>query len=244
MTAQPRMKNATIDDVEHAVQRAVTPLAQRVAALEEKLHAAMTAPEVQAMIDRGLENQAAKHRAMLEEQAAQSRQLMREQSEHYRELIRSLEEHLRNVEQVAQRLAATSDNTAKAHDAHQRRIEDLDHRVDSIEADTRGVRVALFGDATAKDAPPSLYRLVEDLPARVKSDFDMALAAVHKQLEAQTVIINDHTAFIERRRLIENRVVYGMTTILKSPRMIAFILGAGGLTAGAIELLKALAGGG
>lgn len=243
MTAQPRMKNASIADVEHAVQRAVTPLAQRVTALEEQLHAKVTAPEVQAMIERGLENQAAKHRAMLDEQAAQSRQLIREQSEHYREIIKSLDEHLRAVEQTAQRLAATTDGVAKSADGLTRQLTEHDHRIDSVEADTRGVRVALFGDAAVKDAPPSLYRMVEDLPARVKADFDMALAAVHKQLEAQTAVLNDHTEFIERRRKIENRVLLALSTVLRSPKAWAFALGAGGLTAGIIEFVKALAGG-
>jgi len=198
---------------------------------------------VQAMIERATETQAAKHRAMLDEQAAQSQRLMREQSEHYREIIKSLDEHLRAVEQTAQRLAATTDGVAKSADGLTRQLTEHDHRIDSVEADTRGVRVALFGDAAVKDAPPSLYRMVEDLPARVKADFDMALAAVHKQLEAQTAVLNDHTAFIERRRAIENRVIFSLRTILKNPRLLALIVGAGGLTAGVIEFVKALAGG-
>lgn len=243
MTPQPRVKNATIDDVEHAVQRAITPLAQRVTVLEEQLHATITAPEVQAMIERATETQAAKHRVMLDEQAAQSRQLMREQSEHYREIIKSLDEHLRQVEQNMQRVSAVTDSAAKNYEGQGKRVDELDHRLDSVEADARGVRIGLYGDATAKDAPPSLYRLVEELPARVKSDFDMALAAVHKQLEAQTAVLNDHTAFIERRRAIENRVIFSLRTILKNPRLLALIVGAGGLTAGIIEFLKALAGG-
>ena len=153
---------------------------------------------------------------------------------------------MRNAESAVTRLGDKVVGTNALLDKLERRINEIDARVDDAENSAHSLRLALYGDATVKDAPPSLYGLIQLMPAEMSRRFDEVIAPVKKQLEEQSNILNQHTTFIERRRSIENTVLGTVRVAVKNPlaQKLFWSAVAGGGVGVAVSVLLQLLGGG
>lgn len=218
---------ATIDDirtiVEAAVQQAMKPLESRIESVERDLQGKVSADVAQRMIDASFGGLDTRIREV-----------------HRLEL--SLDEHLRTVEAAFQRVDARLESVPGMIDKIEKRVNELDNRLEDAEGETRSQRIALYGDPTKKDAPPSLYALIVEMPERFKD----AIAPLAERVAAIEAENKDTRQFVTRRRLIEKRFVESATGLIKNPMLVKVLVGLGGavgIGTFIAELLKILAGG-
>lgn len=228
MTDENLRTYAALDDVERIVQRAVRdavePIEKRLADAEKKLQNTVSTEVAQKMIDSSVVGISDRVREV-------------------HSLFKAVDITMRNAETTISRFGEKVVGTNALLDKLERRINEIDNRVDDIEAAERSLRLALYGDSSRKDAPPSMYGMVQAMPEEMSRRLKMELTPLQNQMQEMAAVQAAHTTFIEKRRKIEQTVIGTVRGAIKSPivlKLFWFTVAGGGIGAAAAVLLQLL----